>query len=53
MVSRLFDWRRAPTCGLDISFDDWSKLQKIGEQIIALRRVLGELSSINHSRAKF
>jgi len=30
MVSRLLEWRRALACGLDVSFDDWSKLQKIG-----------------------
>jgi hypothetical protein len=30
MVTRLLDWRRALACDLDVSFDDWSKLQKIG-----------------------
>jgi hypothetical protein len=28
MVSRFLDWRGAPACDLDVSFDDWSKLQK-------------------------
>jgi hypothetical protein len=30
MVPRLRDWRRALACDLDVSFDDWSKLQKTG-----------------------
>jgi len=53
MVSRFLEWRGAPTCDLDISFNDRSKLQKIRMLAGSTKTEFGIALWKHHLIAKF